>query len=103
MIQTALFTRDYNYRVVHVLTATKYRSYLLKLIYVCGHFVTVNNRRYGRCYVKAFTPPCTFLAFYTQLETNSARSFQNAFTCVQGFPKTKFLMKVDIFQPVGPP
>ena len=27
-------------------------SYLLKLIYICGHSLTVNNRRYGRCYVK---------------------------------------------------
>ena len=30
--------------------ATKYRSYLLKLVYICGHFLIVNNRRSGRCY-----------------------------------------------------
>ena len=35
-----------------VLFLKKYRSYLLKLIYICGHFLTVTNRRYGRCYVK---------------------------------------------------
>ena len=39
----------------------------------------VNNRRYGRCYVKKYIPPCTFLEFYTHLEADSARSFQNAF------------------------
>ena len=31
---------------------TKYRSYLSKLIYICGHFLTVNNRPYGRRYVE---------------------------------------------------
>ena len=82
VIQTALFTRDYNYRVAYVSTdsiPTKYRLYLLKLISIFGHFLTVNNRRYGRCYVKIFIPPCTFLEFYAQLEANSAKSFQNAF------------------------
>ena len=58
---------------------TKCRSYLLKLISIWGHFLTVNNRRYGRCYVKYIIPLCTFLEFYTHLEGNSARSFENAF------------------------
>ena len=58
---------------------TKYSLYLLKLISIFGHFLTVNNRRYGRCYVKMFIPPCTFLEFYTQLEANSVKSFRNAF------------------------
>ena len=46
---------------------------------IFGHFLTVNNCRYGRCYVKIIIPPCTFLEFYTQLEANSAKSFQSAF------------------------
>ena len=49
------FTRDYNYRLSCVCLnslSTKYRSYLLKLISTYGHFLTVNNRRYGRCYEK---------------------------------------------------
>ena len=53
VIQTALFTRDYNYRVVYVLRAF--------MIFIFGHFLTVNNRRYGRCYVKNYTTvyvPC---------------------------------------------
>ena len=44
-----------------------YRSYLLKLNSICGHFLTVNTRRYGRCYVKIIIPLCTFLKFYTHL------------------------------------
>ena len=52
---------------------------LLNLIYICGHFLTVNILCYGRSYVKEFLPLCTFLEFYTHLEPNSARSFQNAF------------------------
>ena len=67
VIQSALFTRDYNYR------------YLLKLISICGHFQTVNNRRYGRCHIKYIIPLCTFLEFYAHLEGNSARLFENAF------------------------
>ena len=46
---------------------TKYCLYLLKLISIFGHFLTVNNRRYGRCYVKIIIPLCTFLEFYTHL------------------------------------
>ena len=46
-----------NYQVVHVLTAfLLYRSFLLKLIYICGHFLTVSNRRYGRCYTIVNSP-----------------------------------------------
>ena len=63
---------------------TKYCLYLLKLISIFGHFLTVNNRRYGRCYVKFIIPLCTFLEFYTQVEANSAKSFQNAFCVVPG-------------------
>lgn len=82
VIQTMLFTSNYNYRVVHVLTPfpqSIYCSYLLKLIYIYGHFLTVNNRRYGRCYVEKFIPMCTFIEFHTRLKANSAKSFQNAF------------------------
>ena len=61
--------------------STKYRSLFIfvETGYVCGHFFTVKNRRYGLCYVKIFIPLCTFLEFYTRLEANSARSFQTAF------------------------
>ena len=31
---------------------TNFRSYLFKLIYICGHFLTVKNRRYGRWYAR---------------------------------------------------
>ena len=63
---------------------TKYRSYLLKLISIFGHFLTINNgewppRSCGRCYVNQITLLCTFLEFFTNREANSARSFQNAF------------------------
>ena len=51
----------------------------MKLISIFGHFLTVNNRRYGRCYVKAIIPLCTFLEFYTHLGANSAKSFQSTF------------------------
>ena len=82
VIETRLFTRDYSYRNS---LSTKHRSYLLKLIYICGHFLTVNNRRYGHCYVRKIIPLCPFLEVHTHLEANSARSFQNAlFTSVQG-------------------
>ena len=54
VIQTAHFTRDDNYWVVYILTAflQSIIHILLKLIYICAHFLTVNNRRYGLCYVK---------------------------------------------------
>ena len=79
MVQTTVYTSNYNYRVVHVVNAfsTKCRSYLLKLIYICGHYLTVNNRRYGRCYVKKFIPLCTFIEFHTRVKANSARPFTN--------------------------
>ena len=83
VIQTVLFIRDYNYRVVYVLTALLQsiaRAYLLKLINIYGHFLTVNNRRYGRCDVKNLYRCVLSLNFtLTHLEANSARSFQNAF------------------------
>ena len=112
VIQTALFTRDYNYRVAYVSTdsiPTKYRLYLLKLISIFGHFLTVNNRPYGRCYVEIIMPLCTFPEFYTHLEAKSAKSFQNAFLQVfKGFKyyiskNIVFLMNVVIFQPIEPP
>ena len=70
VIQTALFTPDCNYRVVYVLTA-----FLQSIVHICGKwctvvttfFLSVNNRRYGRCYVKKIIPLCTFLEFYTHL------------------------------------
>ena len=58
---------------------TKYLLYLLKLISIFGHFLIVNNCRYGRCHIKNIIPLYTFPEFYTQLEANSERSFQNAF------------------------
>ena len=75
---------------------------LLKLIAICGHFLTVNNRRYGRCYVKKYIPPCTFLEFYTHLEADSARSFQNAFyKCSRAlnivFSKTSYIWWMSSF------
>ena len=76
VIETRLFTRDYSYRNS---LSTKHRSYLLKLIYICGHFLTVNNHHYGHCYVENFIALCAFLEFYTHLEANSARWFQIAF------------------------
>ena len=85
VIQTALFTHEYNYRVVHVLIAflqSTVHICSVKLVYICGHFLTVNNRCYGRCYIKNIIPLCTFLEFYTHLQANSARSFKNAFTSV---------------------
>ena len=52
---------------------------MLKLIYTFGHVRTVNSRCYGRCGVKKLVPLYTFFKFYTQLELNSARLFQNVF------------------------
>ena len=66
---------------------TKYRSYLLKLISIFGHFLTVNNRRYGRCYVKKLN----HCVLYTHLEANSARSFQDAFYMCSGALNIMFL------------
>ena len=82
VIQATLFTSNCNYRVVHSLTPFLQKSIvhiLLKLIYICGHFLTVNNHRYSCCYVKKFIPLCTLTEFHTGLKANSARSFQNAF------------------------
>ena len=72
--------RDYNYRVMHVLTF----FYKVSFIFVetdlhFGHFLTVNNRRSWPLLRKKFIPRCIFLEYGTRLETNSARSFQNAF------------------------
>ena len=59
---------------------TKYRLYLLKLVSIFGHFLTVNNRRYGRCYVKKIIPLTVYFPWILHsTEANSARSFQNAF------------------------
>ena len=64
----------------------------MKLISIFGHFLTVSNRHYGRCYVKIIIPLCTFLEFYTHLEANSAKSFQSAFC--KGF---KYFLKTSYF------
>ena len=109
VIRPTLFTYDYWLSSCACLSS-KYRSYLLKLIYFCSHFLTVNNHRYGRCYVKKIIPVplCTFLEFNTRLEANSARLFQSAFyKCsmalnVMFFLKIVFLMNVVIFHPIGP-
>ena len=79
--EAKLFTNNYTNRVVHVLKVFSklFRSYKLKIIYIFGHVLIVNNRCYGRCYVKKLIPLCTFLKFHTHLEGNSARSFQNVF------------------------
>ena len=76
VIQTALFTRLNS-------LSTKYRSCLLKLVYICGHFFTVNKHRYGRCHVKKFIPLCTFLEFYTHLQAIQQDRFKMLFTNVQ--------------------
>ena len=86
VIQTALFTSDYNYRAVHVLT-----SFLQSIVRICGHFLIINNRRYGLCYVNIFISLCTFLEFNIHLEANSARSFQNAFYKCSGALNIVFL------------
>ena len=51
----------------------------VKLICIFGHGLIVNNRCYGRCYVKKFIPLCAFLIFHTHLEENSARLFESVF------------------------
>ena len=69
----------------------------------------VNNRHYGRCYAKEIIALCIFLEFYTHLEANSARSFQNDFNkCSMAlntifFKQIVFLIYVVIFQPTEPP
>ena len=63
--------------------STKYRSYLLKLVYICGHFLTVNNRRYGRCCVNKSYLCVLFLNFtliYRQIQQDR---FQMLFKSVQ--------------------
>ena len=59
VIQTALFTHESLQLLSRACLnsfSSKYCSYLLKLIYIWGHFVTVNNHHYGRCYMKIFIP-----------------------------------------------
>ena len=85
---------------------TKYCLYLLKLISIFGHFLTVNNRRYGRCCVKIFIPPCTFLEFYTQLGAKIvSKCFLQVFKGFRYYVSKNivFLMNVVIFQPIEPP
>ena len=65
--QTTLLTLDYNYRDVHVLTA------------FCSHFLTVNNHRYGRCYVKKIMPLCTYLEFYRQIQRDHFKMLLQVF------------------------
>ena len=76
------FPSNYANRAVHLFTALLQSIvdiYMLKLIYTFGHVRTVNSRCCGRCGVKKLVPLCTFFKFHTQLEVNSARSFQNVF------------------------
>ena len=63
---------------------TKYRLYLLKLVSIFGHFLTVNNRRYGHCYVKKIIRLYTFPEFYTQLRQIQQDRFKMLFASVQG-------------------
>ena len=65
--QAKLFPSNYANRVVHLFTALlqSIAHYMLKLIYIFGHVLTVNNCCYGRCYVKKLIPLCTFLKFST--------------------------------------
>ena len=42
VIQTVLFTHDYNYRVVYVLTAIL-QSVVKELISICGHLKVYRN------------------------------------------------------------
>ena len=75
--QAKLFPSYYTNRVVHLFTS-KYRSYVLKLIYIFGHVLTVNNR----CYVTKNLYHSVLslnLIINTCLEVNSARLIQNTF------------------------
>ena len=106
VIQTALFSLDYNYRVAYVLIA-----FPLSIVYIYWNWspflvtLTVANRRYGRCYAKIIIPLYTFLEFYTHLEANSARSLQIQVLKGPEYYASKnivFLMNVVIFQPIEP-
>ena len=63
---------------------TKYPSYLLKLIYIYGHFLTVNNRRYDRCYVKNLYHNALSLNFTLIQRQIQQDRFKMLFTSVQG-------------------
>ena len=62
----------------------------VELIYTCCYFLTVNNRHYGRCYVKKYIRCVLFsLEFYFYLEANSARS-KFFSQLLKGFKKVQF-------------
>ena len=48
---------------------------LLKLIYICSHPLTVNNRRYGLCYTKKIYAIMYFPSVLHSSRANSPRSF----------------------------
>jgi len=80
VIQAKLFTSSYTNGVVHVFTALLQSAvHICELIHIFAHVLTVHSHCYGRCYVKKLKPLCTFFKFYTHLQANSARSFQNVF------------------------
>ena len=59
VIQTALFTHEFLQLLSRACLnsfSSMYRSYLLKLIYMWGYFVTVNNHRYGDIYTTVYIP-----------------------------------------------
>ena len=71
VIQAALFILNHNYWVVHILAAfsIKYRSCLLKLIYICGHFLTqCRQLSLWPLLRKNFIPLCIFLELNTHLD-----------------------------------
>ena len=87
---------------------TKYRSYLLKLISICGHFLTVNNPRYGRCYVKYVIPLCSFPWILHSSRGKFSKIVWKCFSQVfkgfkyDVFKNFVFLMNVIIFQTIEP-
>ena len=68
---------------------------MLKLIRIFGHGLIVNNRCYGRCYVKKIIHLCTFLKFHTHLQENSARLFESVFVQLFKGLKSSVFMKLN--------
>ena len=86
---------------------TKYRLYLLKLISIFGHFLTVNNRPYGRCYVKEIIPLFSFLWISHLCRGKFSKIVSKCFLQVfKGFKCYVFkniVFLIVIFQPIEPP
>ena len=82
---------------------TKYHSYLLKLISICGNFLT-DNHRYDCCYVKGYTT-----VYFSWILHSSRGKFSKIVSkCFQVFKGFKYyvfknMMNVVNFQPIEPP